>query len=197
MEERIIKTKVVDRIKVSEAYKKENSLRSKNEKLLEKANEALEGFSDLLKDIEECWNNNLLTFDFNGSKATLYPKLGIVLTGEKKLDYFTTILGDGILRAETYGSNSIRDGLEKFILEMIKENFGMFGIDKKDLLSIKEVKKIYGGYGDINGDTNNGKIVLCKGNKKCDIVMYDVDLQKIISDKENEYEERYYYHIDD
>ena len=141
----IVATKAVHKVKVADEYKNKIVKQYETKCLLENAKRGIDSFEALYKDIEKCYENQVVKFD--GGNIFYYPELNIIMANEKA--------------AKINLNNNDEIVLEKYL---VSEELSKYG-KRIELLNENEVTKIFKDYKKISR-VENCKHILCNDESK-------------------------------
>lgn len=142
----IVATKAVHKVKVADEYKNKIVKQYETKCLLENAKRGIDSFEALYKDIEKCYENQVVKFD--GGNIFYYPELNIIMANEKA--------------AKINLNNNDEIVLEKYL---VSEELSKYS-KRIELLNQKEVAKIFKDYKKENRVVNYKQILGIDENKE-------------------------------
>lgn len=169
----IAATKAVHKVKVADEYKNKMVKQNEAKYLLENAKRGIESFEALYKDIEACYENQMVKLD--GGNIFYYPELNIIMSNEKAA------------KIDLYNNDEIV--LEKYLVSKELSKYSK----QIELLNCDEVTKIFRNYKKASRVANYIQILCSDENKElfcwiiynkkevvCKLKDYDAGMRKAI-----------------
>ena len=163
----IVATKAVHKVKVADEYKNKIVKQYETKCLLENAKRGIDSFEALYKDIEKCYENQVVKFD--GGNIFYYPELNIIMANEKA--------------AKINLNNNDEIVLEKYL---VSEELSKYS-KRIELLNKKEVAKIFKDYKKENRVGNYKQILGIDENKE--LFCWTIYNKKAVVCKSKDYDE--------